>query len=166
MEQETKSEKRRIIALMSGIILLLLIILFSSIFYIRSSRPMAQAKQEAVEIAKQYASIEDVEHFYWFNREETYFTVLGKDDKQQEMIAIIPKSGSKITVLKQSDGLSEADAKEAIRVAHPEEAVKKATLGMFNKQPVWEVMTKGNQGNTYFLLDFKTGKEVKVISNI
>ena len=166
MEQETRSEKRKIIGLLSGIVILLLIILFSSIFYIRSTRPMAQAKQEATEIAKQYASIEDVERFYWFTREETYFTVLGKDDKQQEMIAIIPKSGSKITVLKQSDGLSEAAAKDAIRVAHPKEIVQKATLGMFKKQPVWEIMTKGDHGQSYFLLDFKTGQEVKVISNI
>ena len=166
MNREEKSEKRKVIGLLSGIIILLLIILFSSIFYIRSSRPMRQAKQEATELAQQYASIEDVERFYWFTREETYFTVLGKDDKQQEMIAIIPKSGEKITVLKQSDGLTEADAKEAVRAAHPEETIQKADLGIFNKQPVWEIMTKGNQGKSYFLLDFKTGEEVKVISNI
>jgi uncharacterized protein YpmB len=37
---------------------------------------------------------------------------------------------------------------------------------MFEDKPVWEVMTKDDKGNNYYLLDFKDGKEVKVIRNI
>lgn len=161
-----KREKHQVIVLMTGIIILLLIILFSSVFYIRSSRPMRQARQEATELAKEYANMEEVEDFYWFTREETFFSVVGKDKEQREVIAIIPKSGEKVTILNQSDGLNEEEVNKIVSKEYPEETIKKTTLGMVDNQPVWEVMTKGTHGNNYYLLAFKDGEEIKVIENI
>lgn len=166
MAMNEKRERRQVMALMTGIVLLLLLILFSSIFYIRSSRPMRQAKQEASQLAKEYANIETVADFYWFTREETYFSVVGTNTEQEEMIAIIPKSGEKVTILKQSDGLSESEARAVIAENHPEEVIKKAALGMADDQPVWEILTESAQGNNYYLLDFKDGTELNVIQNI
>ena len=166
MTADDQKEKRKIIALLIGITILLLIILFSSLSYIRATSPIRQAKAEATQLAKQYANIEEVDRFYWFTREDTYFSVLGKNQEQQDVVAIIPKSGENVTVLAQDEGLTEDEAKEKIFKDYPRETLRKATLGMFEDQPVWEVMTKGNKGNNYYLLDFKDGKEVKVIRNI
>ncbi len=166
MNTNAQKEKQKVIALLTGIIVMLLIILFSSLSYIRATSPVRQAKTEAIQLAEQYAKIEQVDQFYWFTREQTYFSVLGKNDQQQEVIAIIPKSGEKVTVLAQEEGLTEDEAKEKIFNEYPSETLRKATLGMFEDKPVWEVMTKDDKGNNYYLLDFKDGKEVKVIRDI
>ncbi len=44
-------EQRRVMILLGAIVFLLIVIIFSSIFYIRSTRPMRQARNEAIEIA-------------------------------------------------------------------------------------------------------------------
>ena len=54
-KQESPKEKTINHVLLGLIIALLAIIVFSSIFYLRASRPRMQAKQEAIEIAKKYA---------------------------------------------------------------------------------------------------------------
>ncbi len=51
-KQESPKEKTINHVLLGLIIALLAIIVFSSIFYLRASRPRMQAKQEAIEIAK------------------------------------------------------------------------------------------------------------------
>lgn len=50
-------EHRRVIILLSAITVLLIVILFASIFYLRSSRPMRQARNEAIEIAERLSLI-------------------------------------------------------------------------------------------------------------
>lgn len=166
MNKSIKNEKRLVIGLLTGIVILLAIILFSSIFYIRSSRPMRQAEKEATELARQYANIETVDDFYWFTREKTYFSIVGKDNKNQSLIVVVPKSGEQVTVFNQADGITENDAKEVVQSNYPDDNIRKINFGMFEDKPVWEVMTAGAQGNNYYLIDFKKGNELKAVQNI
>ncbi len=85
-------EHRRVVILLSAITVLLVVILFASIFYLRSSRPMRQARNEAIEIAERYTDLAEVEQFYWFTREETSFSIVGKDTNNNEIVVIIPKA--------------------------------------------------------------------------
>ncbi|KAF1297597.1 peptidase [Enterococcus sp. JM4C] len=164
MNNEAKNEKRVGLILISAITVLLTIIVLTAVFYIRANRPMAQAKAEAVEIAEKYAQVKTVDQFYWFTRKETYFSVLGKDDKNHEVAVIISKSGDKVKVLNQKDGLSEQQAEQVVLRDHPGEAVVKRSLGIYENQPTWEIMTKDSQNQlTYYLLSFNDGKEIKSI---
>lgn len=130
---------------------------------------MRQARQEAVEIAEEYANIDTVDDFYWFTREETYFTVMGKDENDRALAVIIPKSGDKVRVEEQSEGLSEQEAKQAVLQEHEDETIEKASLGIVDNDPVWEVVTtdeNDDEGSNYYLLQFQDGEEVKNLRDI
>ncbi len=128
---------------------------------------MMQAEKEATEIAKKYADLKEVDRFYWFTRKKTYFSLTGKNDKGQEIAVVIPKSGEKVKVLAQKDGLTEDEAKRKIADAHPDIQVEKAALGMYDDQVVWEITGKKQSGQlNYYLIAFDTGKEVKTIADI
>jgi uncharacterized protein YpmB len=166
-ETEEIQEKKKVTILLSLVAALLVIIVGIVIFYIRANQPMAQAKKEAIAIAENQANLQKADHFYWFTRKKTYFSVTGKNNQGSEIAVIIPKSGEKITVLEQKDGISEAQARETITAAHPQEAIVKVALGMYDGEPVWEVMTKNSQKElTYYLLSFAKGGVVREIKEV
>ncbi|KAF1291981.1 DUF5590 domain-containing protein [Candidatus Enterococcus leclercqii] len=166
---ETSSKKgHRLewILLVVTLVLVFVIIGFVSLFY-RSSRPLAQAKDEATTMAKKYADLDTVDEFYWFTREKTYFSLLGKDKNGSKIAVIMPKDGDKIKVLNQKDGITELQALQKAAQAYPDEQVMKASLGMFDEKPVWEVTSESGDGAVNFLLlSYEEGKEIKKISNI
>ena len=160
MNKLEKKERKKILILFSLIVALLLIILFSAIFYIRASRPMRQAKEEAIQLAKEHVDIQRVDQFYWFTREETYFSLVGETEAGKNVVVIIPKTGEKLLVFDEKDGLTQEQTRAVVQELAPQERIKKITLGMFNDQVVWEVMTKGNDELHYYLIDFKDGSLV------
>ena len=160
MNKAEKKERKKILILFSLIVALLLIILFSAIFYIRASRPMRQAKEEAIQLAKEHVDIQRVDQFYWFTREETYFSLVGETEAGKNVVVIIPKTGDKLLVFDEKDGLTQEQTRAVVQELAPQERIKKITLGMFNDQVVWEVMTKGNDELHYYLIDFKDGSLV------
>lgn len=160
-------EQRRVVILLIAITTLLVLIIFSSIFYLRASRPMRQARSEAIDIAEEYTDLAEVDQFYWFTRETTSFSIVGKDTNDKEIVVIIPKSGEKVTVYNQEDGLTEAQAQQVVKEAHPDQTLQKATLGLYEDEPAWEIMTKDSEGTlSYFLIAFKDGKEINTITNM
>ena len=150
-------------------IVTVLIILFSCliIFAIGANRPAARAKAEAVEIAKSHTDLKDVSTFYWFTREESYFSLLGNDSKNNEIIVMIPQNGEKVIVLNQADGLKEDDAAVKVATAKPEVEIMRVNLGMAKGKPSWEVVAKNNEGGlNYYLVDFKSGNIVDSIEHV
>uniref|UniRef100_UPI002477D708 cell wall elongation regulator TseB-like domain-containing protein n=1 Tax=Enterococcus faecalis TaxID=1351 RepID=UPI002477D708 len=113
------------------------------------------------------ANLETVDKFYWFTRKNTYFTLTGKNDKGTDIVVIVPKSGEKVTVLNQKDGQTEQQITDVVAKAHPDESVMKATLGLYDKRPAWEVVTENDQGVlTYYLMSFDKGEEINVVKDI
>lgn len=166
-ELEEKKEKKRITVLLTLLAILLAILVTIIIFFVRTNQPMAQAKKEATAIAKTSANLETVDKFYWFTRKNTYFTLTGKNDKGTEIVVIVPKSGEKVTVLNQKDGQTEQQITDIVAKAHPDESVMKATLGLYDKRPAWEVVTENDQGVlTYYLMSFDKGEEINVVKDI
>ncbi|MFC4710564.1 cell wall elongation regulator TseB-like domain-containing protein [Enterococcus eurekensis] len=166
MSQMDSKEKKTVVGLFISIVVLLVIILIFSLFYIRASRPMRQARDEAVELANKHVSLKSVDRFYWFTREETYFSLIAEDEKGKEIVVIIPKSGQEILILNQNEGITEKKAKSIIQKTFPNETVKKVTLGVYQEQVVWEVMTKVSDEECYHLLDFNDGNLIKSIPTI
>jgi uncharacterized protein YpmB len=167
LKKETTREQTVNRVLLGLIIFLLTIIVLSSIFYLRADRPMAQAEKEAEAIAKKYADMEQVDHFYWFTRKQTYFSLIGKNKDDQEIAVIIPKSGEKVKILDASKGLSESEAKQKVSEKYSNITIQKANLGMFDDKPVWEVMGRDPEGAlSYHLISFDSGEETNVIKDI
>lgn len=146
---------------------LLIIIVAATMIFIRSNRLMHQAKREAVQMAEKYADLKTVDQFYWFNREKTYFTVTGENNTGEQIIVIVPKSGEKIRVLNQKDGLTEQQAEKRFESDNPDLIFEKANLGIYRDQTTWEITAKDDQGTIYYyLLAFNDGKTIKVIKKI
>ncbi|MHC5268061.1 cell wall elongation regulator TseB-like domain-containing protein [Enterococcus sp. LJL98] len=163
MNKVEENERKKVLLLFSSIVILLVMILFSAIFYIRASRPMRQAKAEAVAIAQEYVDFKRVDQFYWFTREATYFSLVGEQENGERVVVVIPKKGDQLLIFDEKDGLTEAQARGIIQERFPEEKVRKTTLGVFSDQVVWEVMTKMNEESHYYLLSFKEGELIKSI---
>ncbi|MEO1781729.1 cell wall elongation regulator TseB-like domain-containing protein [Enterococcus diestrammenae] len=165
--EETKQSHRLEWILMGVAVFLIAVLIGFSVLMYRSQRPMAQAQEEATELAQKYTDLATVDNFYWFTREETYFSLTGKDKKGDEIAVILPKEGNKIKVLKQADGITETQALRKTAEAYPDDYVTNARLGMFQEKPVWEVATTTENDEVgYVLLSFADGKEIKRIHGI
>ncbi|MDR0922583.1 MAG: DUF5590 domain-containing protein [Lactobacillales bacterium] len=147
--------------LLTIFIVLLVMIVGSVILIIKSDAPLNQAKKEATTIAKQYAKMNKVEDFYHFTRKETYYSVLGTDDTGREIAVIVPKNGSKITVLEQSKGITAQQAGAIVLKQYDVSKVRNINLGIFDNKPVWEVVGEHENGTiSYYLLSFEDGAKV------
>ncbi|KAF1304855.1 MULTISPECIES: cell wall elongation regulator TseB-like domain-containing protein [Enterococcus] len=160
-----KSKRQEVILIILASVLAA-ILLFGGIFYTRATRPLRQAEKEATAMAKKYTDLEEVDQFYWFTREKTYFSLTGKNKKGQQIAVIIPKDGKKITLLAQKDGITEDAAKAMVAKTYPKESVEKASLGIFEDEPVWEIVTRTSKGVNYYLIAFENGEEIKTITNV
>ncbi|MFD1317398.1 cell wall elongation regulator TseB-like domain-containing protein [Loigolactobacillus zhaoyuanensis] len=145
----------------------ILVIIVSALFiYHAANKPAVTARREAVTLAKKYGHVTTVDDFYWFNRKQSYLTVAGQT-KQQPVFVIIAQKGGKITVLNQSSGISRNTALKQVWRTQAPKKVYNATLGLYQKKPVWEIAFADKNGHLgYQTLDFKTGKSVKLIKNI
>lgn len=126
-----------------------------------------QAKQEAIQMAQKYANITSVKQFYWYNRDQSYYTIVGTNKNNQSVYVIIPQKGNKVVIYGTNTGI---DAKKARSITTSKFSVKTIThvaLGLYHNQPVWEV-TYFNQKNKlcYVLLSFKQGKVINQINNL
>lgn len=165
--QEELAEKKRIKLLLAVTTVLLAIIVCMVIIFIRSNHSMSQAKKEAIVIAKEYANLESVDQFYWFTRKETSFSLTGKDDKGNEIVVIIPKSGEAGKVLNQKDGVSEGQIRQVVTQDYKQSTIKKVNLGLYDGEATWEVVTENpDKSLNYYLLSFENAEEINVIKNI
>lgn len=128
---------------------------------------MNQARKEAIAIAEKQADIDEVQDFFWFTRENTYFTVIGKNKEGEQMAVIIPKTGKSIKVFPMKDGIDSAEAQKLVIATNPDLSVSSVRLGLYKNQPVWEVAGSQQDGKrNFYLISFKDGEEVKTIENI
>lgn len=148
-------------------IILGLFILFSGVFYIRSVRPIRQAEKQALEFASKYVDIEQVSDFYWFTREESYFTIVGTTADSKDVVVFIPQKGDRIKIMQQDEGLSRDDAINKIEKEYSDATTLKVSLGIFKDQPVWEVVTENkNKSLNYYLISFTTGNIQTILEEV
>ena len=149
------------------IVLLFLMIVSSYTIFYRSQQPILQAEKEATAIAEENANIQKVQDFYWYNGSETYFTLAGIDDNNEELYVIIKKDGGETTILNTAEVITESEAKSITQADKNPERILEARLGMENEEPVWEVTYKNaNDTICYYLISAISGKWLKDIENI
>lgn len=135
--------------------------------YAVGNHPKAEAERQATTIAKRYANLKTRTDFYIYNRENTYYTVAGKNNKGQRILVIVPQKNGSVRVVKQSTGLTEQQALAQVKSNEHPKRVLKAVPGIFNDKVVWEVTYLNSKGNLcYDLINFKTGSYVQQINNL
>lgn len=149
------------------LILIILIFLVGWSIYAVGNHPKAEAERQATTIAKRYANLKTRTDFYIYNRENTYYTVAGKNNKGQRILVIVPQKNGSVRVVKQSTGLTEQQALAQAKSNEHPKRVLKAVPGIFNDKVVWEVTYLNSKGNLcYDLINFKTGSYVQQINNL
>lgn len=149
------------------LILIILIFLVGWSIYAVGNHPKAEAERQATTIAKRYANLKTRTDFYIYNRENTYYTVAGKNNKGQRILVIVPQKNGSVRVVKQSTGLTEQQALAQVKSNEHPKRVLKAVPGIFNDKVVWEVTYLNSKGNLcYDLVNFKTGSYVQQINNL
>lgn len=149
------------------LILIILIFLVGWSIYAVGNHPKAEAERQATTIAKRYANLKTRTDFYIYNRENTYYTVAGKNNKGQRILVIVPQKNGSVWVVKQSTGLTEQQALAQVKSNEHPKRVLKAVPGIFNDKVVWEVTYLNSKGNLcYDLINFKTGSYVQQINNL
>ena len=149
------------------LILIILIFFVGWSIYAVGNHPKAEAERQATTIAKRYANLKTRTGFYIYNRENTYYTVAGKNNKGQRILVIVPQKNGSVRVVKQSTGLTEQQALAQVKSSEHPKRVLKAVPGIFNDKVVWEVTYLNSKGNLcYDLINFKTGSYVQQINNL
>jgi len=137
--------------------LIAIIVLVSIVFY-RSTSSYRSAKKQAVTIAKDLGHIQKVDDFYWFTRQENTFSVVGRDNENVEKIVMIPEKGKEALVINADKGVNQDDAIQSVLKRNETKRIKKVSLGLVEKKPVWEVTAIGNDDHlVYYLVDFYSG---------
>lgn len=148
-------------------IVMAIVVVGSWYIYYVGHQPMAEAKKEATSIAKKEANLKEVDKFYWYNGTETYFTLTGSNQKDEKIIVIVAKKGGKTQVIKQSDAISESDARSLTREAKKPKRILESRIGIEKDVPVWEVVYKEENGRLgYHVVKLKDGEYIRDISNI
>lgn len=154
-------------ALIIVAIILLSIIIFSIILYQRSMQPYNEVKADAYQYAKENADIQDPYDFYWYNDEETYYTVIGKNSSGEDIITIIAQDGGQIRTIKLEDAISKQEAVQQVLTAKEPKAIKQARIGMEQNMPVWEISYENqNNGLGYYKIHLETGEWISDVDNL
>ena len=95
-----------------------LVIFFGAarIFYLSQSEKL-KAKDLAVEIAAQKVQFTKITDFYWFNTEETYYSLAGITTEGQPLYAIVSPDKKEVTVLQQDAVINEQEARSITKEA-------------------------------------------------
>ena len=139
-----------------GIFIVLSVLVFSFFAVLQvSMQPRQSAKEASSRLAKEYADLEKVDSFAFYNGQESYYSLLGKTSKGVEKAVLIAKDSNEIRVYRLDQGVSQAEAK-SIAKENGAGTVDKVTMGYFQDQPIWEVKS----GGIYYLIGFESGQLV------
>ncbi|ERL66668.1 PepSY domain-containing protein [Schleiferilactobacillus shenzhenensis] len=129
--------------------------------YFVATAPRRNAEKQATAVAARVAGVQTPQSFYLFNRNETDYTVGGKQRSGKNVFVIINAKTGRTRTLAASSGLSAAEARQQARADHAQATVTHVALGLYKKIPAWEVTLRQRDGTyQYVLLNFKTGKPV------
>lgn len=167
MRQQYKRQRRPRHWVLLTILLVILVVLISAgVMINKATKPLSQARVHAETVAKDSGHLTSTQDFYWTNLNTTYYTVLGQNKAKQKVYVIVPKTGKKVTVLKQTDGISRNTVLQQVWKRNPKKVLS-AALSIFNGKPAWQVSYLNQSGKLcYLTYQYSNGKVLQQIANI
>lgn len=136
-------------------------------FYSSANHDKTVSQTRVTALAKSKANLTTVSNFFIYNQERTYYSVAGVNNKNQQLLVIVPANSNHVTVLKQSSGITGREAIQVVQKRHQIRRVLHTALGLYKKTPVWEVAYYNTKGKlNYALVNFKNGKIVEQMNNL
>lgn len=128
---------------------------------------MAQARQEAVNLVELDYPVKQVDDFYWFSLEETYFSMSFFDDQGGYRYALINRDGGDITYYEVDEIISQGQAYDIAMEENELIEIKQVRLGMIDDRPVWEVTyEEQDESMTYYYINAESGNWIQTIENL
>lgn len=158
----------RVKKVLTSILVLMLVLIFSvTLILTRSLSPYNKAKAETIELASRKAELRDAEYFYWFNGNETYFTITGSNNEGTPIVVIIQQEGGEIKVLNEEDTISKERAIQLTVHRENPHKILEARIGQYDDTPVWEVSFELENGSIgYAIFSLSSGDWVRTVKNI
>lgn len=133
----------------------------------KSVSPLKQARTETIDLAEREADLVETDDFYWYNGNETYLTVTGKDSEDEEIIVIVKQEGGSIEVIDQKDTFSKGEAIRKVWELDSPVRILEARIGIHDDLPIWEISFRQDNGRIGFtMLSLRTGEWIRTIKNI
>ena len=146
---------------------ILVLLLLGWSVYAVANQPRAAARRQTISLAEKYAHLHSPGHFYIFNRESSYYTIVGRNQDNQPLLVIVPQHGGNIRVVKQQSGVSEQQVRAMVTSTRHPAKILKVAPGVFNDKVVWEVTYRNHKGSLcYDLINFKSGHYIQNINNL
>ena len=151
-----------------GLVLLLSAVIVGAIYvYQQSHNPYDRVESETIAFVSERTDLNQAEDFYWYNGTETYLTVQGFTEDNEEKIYIVRQNGGNITEFAAEDTVSRQEAIQLTRQAREPDAILNARIGMVNDTPVWEISYRNqNERLGYYIIHLETGEWLRTIDNI
>lgn len=129
--------------------LTLLILALTGLYMAASPRRRAEA--QLTRLATSYAKLSEVNSFAIFNGTETYYSILGRDDNQEEVLVLLAEGQDQPELIKLTGKLN----REQIEALALNQGVtpERLSFGRYQDHDVWEVTSQ----NQYYLFDAETG---------
>lgn len=138
-----------------GVFLAILTVGVLIYFYLAIS-PRLTSHQRLEYLATNYAKLTAHRHFSTFNGEETYHSLIGDDDRGQEILVLLPDGQEQPELVNLSERLGYDDL---LHRAQEEGLTPEAvSFGRYQGQLVWEVISQ----EKYYVFDAETGELVTV----
>lgn len=150
-----------------SLIVMSLVIIGASFLLNKSLSPLKQAKAETVKIAETKADLTEPEDFYWYNGNNTYFTVTGKNSESEEIIVIVKQDGGSTEIFNKKDVFPKSKAIAQVRELDKPAHILEARIGIHNDLAIWEISFRQENGKIgYTMLSLTSGEWVRTIKNI
>lgn len=156
--------KKFLTSLLIGMVVLILGV---TILVTRSLKPLAQAEAATIDVAERRADLVAADEFYWYNGNETYFTITGKNSADEAIVVIVQQNGGAIEVFQQSEIISRKEALAIIYELENPARILEARIGIHEGQAIWEVSFRQENGRLgYSMLSLTSGRWLRTIKNI
>lgn len=153
--------------LTSVLFIMLLLIFGVTIVLTRSLSPYNQAKAETAQLASQKANLRTAEDFYWFNGNQTYFTITGLNSEGTPIVVIIQQDGGEMKIFNEEDTISKERAIQLTVQRETPHKVLEARIGQYNQSPIWEVSFEQENGSIgYASFSLTSGEWIRTVKNI
>lgn len=148
-------------------VFLIALIIGAVVVYTKSVASYNESKEQAFDYAITNSDIVVPEEFYWYNDKETYFTVVGQTEQNEELVVLINQDNGEVTSIPIEETISKQEAIQLTKQARQPDKVLEARIGIDNEIPVWEVSYRNENGRLgYYILALEDGEWLKTINNI
>lgn len=151
-----------------GLVIAMSLLIVGAVYlYSQSTQSYSRAKSDTIAYVAERTNLSEVDDFFWFNGEETYFTITGTNEDGEERIYIVQQQGGQITTLSAEATISKQEAIQRTRQAREPQKILNARIGMLDGTPVWEVSYRNDNDRLgYYVINLRNGEWIRTIDNI